>query len=187
MDAVFVLVDSGPADVIVVPAADPVVHMEVLELPSGNGGETVAADDTAVSFRRAEEGVVLRLVGPATSGADNVVLVSTAVEIALGPVPVTRAPVDTDAEVVLVRGNGAELVLAVSTLVDKEVVLLVVKITELLVVVDTGSVVCELSPIADVVLFTRVEELEVADVVTFGVKIDRGNVLRVDIEEFVLT
>lgn len=184
--AVSVLVDSGPADFVVVPAVDPIAHMEVLELPSGNGGETVVADDTAVSFRRADEDDVRRLVGPAVSGADNAVFVDPAVEVERWPVPVTRVPVDADAEVVLVRGNGAELVLAVSTLVDKDVNLLVVKITDVLIAVDTDSIVCKLSPIVDVVLFRAVEELEVADVVTFGVKIDRGNVLRVDIWEVVL-
>lgn len=175
--AVLVLVDSGPVDMRVVLAADPVGHVEILEFLSGNGAEAVVAEGVAVSFRRAEEDVVRELVGSVTSGIDNVELVDPAVGAGCGPAPVTRLPVGTNAEVVLVRGNGAEVVLVLCTLVVTEVDLPVVRTTEVLVVVDTDNAV---------VLFTGVEELEVAGIVVLGVKIDRGNVLRVDIREVLL-
>lgn len=175
--AVLVLVDSGPADMRVVPAADCVGHVEALELLSGNGGEAVAAEDAAVSLRRAEEDVVCKLVGAVASGVGNVALVDPAVGVGCGPAPVTRVPVDTNAEVVLVRGNGAEVVLVLCTLVVTEVDLPVVRKIEVLVVVDTD---------VTVVLFGVVDELEVAGIVVLGVKIDRGNVLRVDKREVVL-
>lgn len=161
--------------------------MEVVELLSGNGGEAVVAEAAAVLFRRADEDMFRELVGSGASGADNVVLVGPAVEVECGPVPVTRVPVETNAEVVLVRGNGAGLVLAKGTLVVTEVDLLVVRITEVLVVVDTDNTVCEPGATVDVVLFRGVEELEAEGIVVLGVKIDRGNVLRVDIREVVLT
>lgn len=179
----FVLVDSGPADVRVVPAADPVGRAGVLELLSGNGGEEEVAEDTAVSFRRAEKDVVRELVGAVTSGADNVALVGSAVDVEGGPVPVTRVPMDTNAEVVLVRGNGSELVFAMGTLVVTEVGLLVVRMTEVLVVVDTDNTVCSLGPAVEVVLFSGVEVLEIAVIVALGLKIERGNVLRVNTGE----
>lgn len=186
--AVFLPVENGPADVMVVPVADPVGHfMGVLELPSGNGGEDVVAEDVAVSFRRAEEGVVRKLVGSVASGTDNVALAGPAVEVEAGPVPVTRVPMDTKAEVVLVRGNGAELVFAMGTLVVTEVGFLVVRMTEVLVVVDTDNTVCALGPTVEVVLFSGVEVLEMAVIVVFGLKIERGNVLRVDTGEVELT
>lgn len=139
--AVLVLVDSGPADMRVVPAADSVGHVEVLELLSGNGGEAVVAEDVAVSFRRAEEDVLRKLVGFVTSGVDNVALVAPAVGVGCGPAPVTRVPVDANAEVVLVRGNGAEVVLVFGTLVVTEVDLPVVRKIEALVVVETDKTV----------------------------------------------
>lgn len=185
--AVFVLVDSGPADDIVEPTVDPVARMEVVELLSGSGGEAVVAEDAAVPFRRAAEDVVRELVGPGPSGADNVVLVDPAVDVEGGPVSLTRVPVGKNTEVVLVKGNGAGLVLPKGTLVVPEVDLLVVRVREVLVVVDNDNTVCEPGSTVDVVLFGDVEELEVAGIVLLGVKIDRGNVLRVDIWEVVLT
>lgn len=179
----FVLVDSGPADDRVVPAADPVDHEDVLELLIGNGGEEEVAEDVAVSFRRAEEDVFRKLVDSVTSGTDNVVLVDSAVEVEGGPAPVTRVPLDTNAEVVLVRGNGAELVFAMGTLVVTEVDLLVVSMTEVLVVVDTDNTVFSLGPAVEVVLFSGVEVLEIAVIVALGLKIERGNVLRVNTGE----
>lgn len=176
-------VDSGPADSRVVPTADAVGHTKVLELLSGNGGEAVVAEDAAVSFRGTEEVFVRKLVGSVATGAGNVVLVGPAVEVGGGAVPVMRVAVDTSAEVALVRGNGAEIVLALGTLVVTEVDLLVVRMTDALVVVDTGNTVCELGPTVDVVLFRNVEELEVGNIVVLGVKIDKGNVLRVDTGE----
>lgn len=178
--AVFVLVDNGPADVSVVPAADPVGHADSLELLSGNGGEDVVAEDVAVSFRRAEDGVTRKPVDSVTSGAENVVLVSPVVEVKLRLVPVTRVPVNRDADVVLVRGNGAKVVLVFATLVVTEVDLLVVSMTEVLVVVDTDNTVCALGPAVEVVLFRGVEVLKMAVIVVLGLKIERGNVLRVD-------
>lgn len=184
---VFVLVDNGPADIRVVPAADPVGHADALELLSGNGGEDVVAEDVAVSFRRAEEGVTRKPVDSVTSGAENVVLVSPVVEVKLRPVPVTRVPVNRDADVVLVRGNGAKVVLVLATLVVTEVDLLVVSMTEVLVVVDTDNTVCKLGPAVEVVLFRGVEVLKVAVIVVLGLKIERGNVLRIDTGEVELT
>lgn len=176
-----VVVDSGPADVIVTPAADPVSHTEVLELLSGNGGERLVAEDAAVSFRREDEVAVRELVGVVASETESVVLVGPALEAECGPVLVIKVPEDNNADVVLVRGNGAEVVLVVSTLVLSEVDLLVVRMREALVVVDTNDIVWRLGPTVDVVLFRGVEEFKVAETVIFGVKMDRGNVLRIDI------
>lgn len=178
--AVFVVVDSGPADVIVAPAADPVAHAEVVELIGGNGGERLFAEDAAVSFRRADEVVVPKLVGSVASGTENVALADPALEVECGPVPVTRAPVDINAEVVLVRGNGAGLVLVLSTPLVGEVDLLVVKMRVAFVVLDADNTVCRLGPTVNVVLLRGAEELKAAEAVTLGVKIDRGNVLRID-------
>ncbi|KAH8761981.1 hypothetical protein F5883DRAFT_716537 [Diaporthe sp. PMI_573] len=178
--AVLVVVDSGPADVIVAPAADPVAHAEVVELIGGNGGERLFAEDAAVSFRRADEVVVPKLVGSVASGTENVALADPALEVECGPVPVTRVPVDINAEVVLVRGNGAGLVLVLSTPLVGEVDLLVVKMRVAFVVLDADNTVCRLGPTVNVVLLRGAEELKAAEAVTLGVKIDRGNVLRID-------
>lgn len=180
-----VVVDSGPADVIVAPAADPVSHTEVLELLSGNGGERLVAEDVAVSFRREDEVAVRELVGLVASETESVALVGPALEAECGPVLVIKVPEDNNAEVVLVRGNGAEVILVVSTLVVSEVDLLVVRMREALVVVDTDDTVCRLGP--TVLLFRGVEEFEVAETVIFGVKMDRGNVLRIDIGDVEVT
>lgn len=180
--AVIMLVERGPADVIVVPAADPVALIEVLELLSVNGGGTGVAEAAAVSFRPADEDVVRKLVGTVTFEGVNVTPVDRAVESGIGPVPVTRVPLNTDADVVLVRGNGAGLVLAMDTCVIDEVDLLVVKMVEVLVFTDTERMVWTLD-LADAVLLSSAEEFVLAAVVALGVRIDRGNVLRVDIRE----
>lgn len=185
--AVFVLVDNGPADVRVVPLSDPVGPADVLELLSGNGREAVVAEDVAVSFRRAEEGVTRKPVDSVTSGAKDVVLIGPTVEVKFKPVPVTRVPVNRDADVVLVRGNGAKDVPVLATLVVTEVDLLVVRMTEVLVVVDTDNTVCTLGPAVEVVLFRGAEVLKVVVIVVSGSKIERGNVLRVDTGEVELT
>lgn len=174
------LVDSGPADAMVVPPEDSVGQVETLELLIGKGGEAIVAGSEVVSFWRAEVDVVRKLVVSVMSGADNVALVGLEVGAECGPVPVTRVPVDTTAEVVLVRGNGAEVDLVLDTPIVPEVDLLVVRMTEVLVVVDTDNTVCVLNPIVDMVVFRGVEELEVTITVALGVKIDRENVLRVD-------
>lgn len=181
----FVLGDNGPTDVRVVPVADPIGHSDVLELLSGKGREAVVAEDVAVSFRRAEEGVTRKPVDSVTSGAEDVVLVGPTVEVKFRPVPVTRVSVNRDADVMLVRGNGAEVVVVLATLVVTEVDLLVVRMTEVLVVVDTDNTVCTLGPVVEVVLFSGAEVLKVkvAIIVELGLNIERGNVLRVDIGE----
>lgn len=185
--AVFVLVDSGPADVKVVPISDPVGPADVLELLSGNGREALVAEDVAVSFRRPEEGGTRKPVDFVTSGAEDDVLVAPTVEFKLRPVPVTRVPVNRDADVVLVRGNGAKVVSVLATLVVTEVDLLVVRMIEVLVVVDTDNTVCTLGPAVEVVLFRSAEVLKVVVFVVLGSKIERGNVLRVDTVEVELT
>lgn len=181
------LVDSGPADFMVVPPADSVGQVETLELLIGKGGEAVVAGSEVVSLWRADVDVVRKLVVSVMSGADNVALVGLEVGAECRPVPVTRVPVDTDAEVVLVKGNGAEVDLVLDAFFVTDVDLLVVRMTEVLVVVDTDNTVCVLGPIVDMVVFRGVEESDVAITVALGVNIDRGNVLRVDTWEVELT
>lgn len=150
---VLVVVESGPADVIVAPGADAVGHTEVLELVRGNGGEALVAEAVVVSFRGADEVVVLELVGAVASGTDNVALVDAALKVECGPVPVTRVAEGNDGEVELLRGNGAVLGLGLSTLLVREAGLLVVKTSEVLVVLATDDVVCGLGPTMNVVVF----------------------------------
>lgn len=181
------LVDSGPADSMVVPPADSVGPVETLELLIGKGGEAVVAGSEVVSLWRADVDVVRKPVVSVMSGADNVALGGWEVGAECRPVPVTRVPVDTDAEVVLVKGNGAEVDLVLDAFFVTDVDLLVVRMTEVLVVVDTDNTVCVLGPIVDMVVFRGVEESDVAITVALGVNIDRGNVLRVDTWEVELT
>lgn len=139
--AVVILVATGPADNTVVPAVDAVAQTEVLELLNGNGGETWVDEVVAVSFRPADEDVAGKLVDTVAFEDVKAAPVGSAVEVEFGPVPVTRVPVNTKEEVLLVRGNGAELVLAVDTLVVNEVDVLVVKVTEVFVFTETDKTV----------------------------------------------
>lgn len=142
---VLVVIESGPADVVVAPGDDAVAHVEMLELVRGNGGKTLVAEAEAVSFRGAEEVVGRELVETVTSGTDNVALLDAALRVECLPVPLGRVPEGNEAaEVELARGNGAEVGLGLSTLLVREVDLLVVVTSEVLTVSDTEDAVCAL-------------------------------------------
>lgn len=146
---VLVVVESGPADVMVAPGDDAVAHMEVLELVRGDGGETLVAEAEAVSFRSVDEVVGRELV---TSEADSVALLDAALGVECQPVELRRVPEGNGTEVELVKGNGAEVGLGLSTLLVREVDLLIVVTSEVLTVPDTEDAVCALGPTMNVVV-----------------------------------